>query len=269
MKIHPSLTVGQIAVNLKENIPVFEKYKIDYFNQGGHSLKDACYVAGVPLEKVLQELEALPMLKEEWYASEPDWRQEPMAVLTDYIIRIHHVYTRLQLERIEKLLDGLMATKPSATDAVSVLHGFFIHMAQDLRAHLLEEEDVVFPYLVEVDRAIQAGKPIPRRFQDYNILTHPIRILQEDHGIMGREWSKIEELTNDFTPPPNASQGLRDLYQAFKDLEMDNRKHFHLENNILFHRAMQLGLLEEVVQILNQASLNHYTFKVSENSNEN
>jgi regulator of cell morphogenesis and NO signaling len=243
MNIHPSQTVGQIAVTFKEAIPVFEKYKIDYVNQGSRSLKDACYMAGIPLEKVLEELEESPPPKEEWYASEPDWRNEPMAELTDHIIKTHHVFTRLQLEKIEELLDNLMLPGPAPVEVVRVIHGFFHNMAQDLRAHMQEEEEVVFPYLVEVEMAIQGGKPIPWRFQDYNALTHPIRILQADHGMMGREWMKLEELTGDFTPPPNASQDLKDLYQAFKELDQDNRKHFHLENNILFHRAMQLGLL--------------------------
>jgi len=243
MKIHPSQTVGQIAVNFKEAIPVFEKYKIDYATQGGRSLKDACYMAGIPFEKILQELEQLPPRGEEWYAAEPDWRNEPMSELTAHIVKTHHVFVRRHLEKIEELLDRLAASDLPPGSPVSAILGFFPNMAKDLLAHLREEEEVVFPYLVEVEMALQRGKPVPTPFREYNSLTHPIRILQADHGMMGREWMKIEELTDYFNAPPGASQDLLDLYRAFKEMDLDNRKHFHLENNILFHRVLQLGLL--------------------------
>lgn len=244
MKIHPSQTVGQIAVSFPESIPVFEKYKIDYANQGGRSLKDACYMAGLPFEKIRKELERFHPVKEEWYAAEPDWRNEPMAEVIDHIVKTHHVFVRRQLEKIEVLLDRLMEAGAAPGSPVIILHDFFHNIARDTLAHMQEEEEVVFPYLVEVEMAIQRGKPIPEPFREYNALTHPIRILQADHGMMGREWMKIEELTDFFNAPPDARQELKDLYQAFRELDLDNRKHFHLENNVLFHRVMQLGLLD-------------------------
>lgn len=245
MKIHPSQAVGQIAVNFPESIPVFEKYKIDYSTQGERSLKDACYMAGLSLEKLTGELEEFHPVKEEWYSAEPDWHNEPMAEVIDHIVKTHHVFVRRQLGKIEVLLDRLMEAGAAPGSAVFMLRDFFRNIYRDTLAHMQEEEEVVFPYLAEVEMAIQRGKPIPEPFREYNALTHPIRILQADHGMMGREWMKIEELTDFFNAPPDASRDLRDVYQAFKELDLDNRKHFHLENNVLFHRVMQLGLLRE------------------------
>lgn len=245
MKIHPSQAVGQIAVIFPESIPVFEKHKIDYATQGGRSLKDACYMAGLPLEKLMGELEEFHPAGAEWYSAEPDWHNEPMVEVIDHIVKTHHVFVRRQLEKIGTLLDRLMEAGAPPGSAIAVLRDFFQNIARDTLAHMQEEEDVVFPYLTEVEMAIQRGKPIPEPFKEYNALTHPIRILQADHGMMGREWMKIEELTDFFNAPPDAGQDLKDVYQAFKDLDLDNRKHFHLENNVLFHRVMQLGLLKE------------------------
>jgi regulator of cell morphogenesis and NO signaling len=242
MKINPSQTVGQIAVNLKESIPVFEKYKINYYNQGSRSLKDACYLAGVPLEGVSLELEALVPSPGEWYLEEKDWRNEPMGEVADHIVKTHHPYVRKQLDRIEKILEDLVRPSLSPVPEIPLVRSFFMDMSRDLRIHLRQEEEVVFPYLVEAEIAMERGAPLPSTFKGYNAITHPIRMLQDDHGMMGNEWMKIEELTNGFTAPDDASPLLKELYQAFRELEKDNRKHMHLENNILFHRAMQLGL---------------------------
>lgn len=245
MKIDTSLTVGQIAAAHQETIPVFDKFKIDYCTQGSRSLKQACYLAGIPLEKIVREFEALAPPAGEWYESEPDWREKPMAELMDHIVSKHHVFTRRQLDLIEKLLEDLMESATLPAPGIARLRELFNDMSRDWRAHLLEEEKVVFPYLAEVEMAVQRGQRIPRAFQDLRSQVHPIRILQEENAIMGREWAKIREMTSNFDPPPGASQDVLDLYRAFQELEKDNRKHMHLENNLLFQKAKQWGALKE------------------------
>ncbi len=243
MKIDPSLTVGQIAVALKESIPVFEKHKIDYFSQGGLSLREACYLAGVPPEEVRAALEDVVPSAREWYA-ERDWAREPMAELADYLVRTHHAYTRRQLDLLEKMLEQSMVSGNQGPEG-EWLQRLFLRFSHDFRNHMLDEEEVVFPYLREVEMALHRGNPVPRPFQGYTPATHPLRILMTDHGMMGREWRKMEELTRGFTPSPGASRELRDLYRLFRELQQDNQKHIHLENNILFQRAEQLGLLND------------------------
>jgi regulator of cell morphogenesis and NO signaling len=188
-------------------------------------------------------LEAAPELSGEWHEGEPGWENTPMAVVVDHVLKVHHVYTRDQLNLIEKLLEDIEKTGAPMEPEVAFLRGFFPDMARDLRDHMRQEEEVVFPYLVDAERAFERGAPIPRPFQGFNALTHPILTLQADHGMMSREWQKIHEMTSGFKPRGGSGKGLKDLYQALKDLEMDNRKHMHLENNVLFHRAIQLGLL--------------------------
>jgi regulator of cell morphogenesis and NO signaling len=166
-----------------------------------------------------------------------------MAEVVEHILKVHHTYVYQQLDLIEELLEeGARSGEPPPPD-VSFLRGFFPNMALDLRVHMREEEEKVFPYLLDAERAMERGAPIPHPFRGYSSLTHPILTLQADHGMMGREWKKLEELTHHFTPEPGAGRVLKDLYQALRKLEMDNRKHMHLENNVLFHRAEQLGLV--------------------------
>ncbi len=243
MKIIPSQTVGLIAVNLKESIPVFEKYKINYYNQGSRSLKDACYLAGVSLEQVSLELETLVSTSGEWYLDKKDRRNEPMVAVMDHNVKTHHHYIRKQLDRIEKMLETLMNPTRPPVPVVSQIRPFFDDMSRNLKIHLRREEEVVFSYLLEVEMSMETGRTLPLTFKGYNAITHPFRMLQDDHGMMDNEWMKIEELTHGFTASDDADSTLKELYQAFREMEKDNRKHLHLENNVLFHRAIQLGLL--------------------------
>src|SRR5579883_2318774 len=137
MKFHPSQTVGQIAVNFKESIPLFEKYKIDYYSEGGRSLEDACYLAGVALDQLSRELEEAKPIEEEWYTEEPDWPNEPMSELAEYIVKKHHAYTRHQLDLIEKMLSGQASVDSHRGPELEVIHRFFLKFSGDMREHML------------------------------------------------------------------------------------------------------------------------------------
>lgn len=245
MKVDPSQCIGQIAVLHKEAIPVFEKYKIDYVTQGSRPLRDACFVSGKPLEEVWQELEKVESPKGEWYRLDPDWGGESTAALVDHILRVHHVYTRDQLDKIDRMLLEMLSMDSERSPKLSAIQRVFSQFSQETRDHMLQEEEVVFPYLVAVERAGKDGERLPNPFRGYNLLTHPLRILMSDHGLMGKEWQEIEELTDGFLLPPKAGRRLRELYGALQELEKDNRQHMHLENNVLFHRAIAMGLLDD------------------------
>jgi regulator of cell morphogenesis and NO signaling len=244
-KLDPNLPVGQIAVEYRESIPLFERYGIDYYTQGSRSLRDACYLANVPLPDVLVSLEKLEPLRKEWYLEERDWRDEPMSALVEHIQEVHHVYARTQMDRIETMLEHMASIDSERSPLLYEIHKLFIKMAEEFRDHLLEEEEVFFPYLLQVEHSLKKMEPLPRTFEGYNLQTHPLRILLSDHGMMGAEWRQIEELTHHFEPPQGASRRLKELYAALRDFQKDNQKHIHLENNILFYRAIRMGLLDK------------------------
>lgn len=244
-KLDPTLPVGQIAVEFSQAIPVLERYKIDYYTQGSRSLKDACYLANAPLADVLGELEKTEAPHREWYAQERDWREEPMSALVEYIQKVHHVYARTQMDRIETLFELMASIDSERSPQLYEIHKLFMKMVGEFRDHMLEEEEVFFPYLLQVENALRKMEPLPRTFEGYNLQTHPLRILLSDHGMMGSEWREIEKLTHHFEPPEGASRRLKELYSALREFQEDNQKHVHLENNILFYRAIRMGLLDK------------------------
>lgn len=65
-------------------------------------------------------------------------------------------------------------------------------------------------------------------------------ILESEHEQAGELMAEIESLTDNFTPPEGACASYRVLFQNLEGFQKDLHKHVHLENNILFPKAMQL-----------------------------
>jgi iron-sulfur cluster repair di-iron protein len=241
MKINSSQSTGQIAVEMKEGIPIFEKYGINYYTQGDQSLKIACIAANVPLERVESELEKAESMPVQWYSQDRDWRQEPMAILIYYIVHTHHVKTRRELDNIE----SFFANGPAPDDQpseLSLIRTLFLKLDAELREHLKEEEEKVFPYLIRAERTMKPGMPGQKAFPNPDGFSNPIRNILFEHGMMDREFKEIEKLLFQFNPGDGGF--FAPLIESIGELAKDNQRHIHLENNILLKRASQLGLLD-------------------------
>ncbi len=242
-KINPSQSVAEIAVEMKESIPLFEKFGIDYCCEGGRTLKDACYYVGIPLEEVTEALEKIEPAPKEWY-KERDWRQEPLAELIGYILKKHHTYARSQMRRVKGLMYKVVTGPGGPPPELATIHSLFNTMADEMENHLRREEEVVFPYLIEAEQCLLHDRPLPQTFSKYDSFNHPLRVLEWEHGMTDREWKEIDRLTDHFRAPESRRMMLQPLYDALLELEKDNIQHLHLENNILLKRANQMGFLD-------------------------
>ena len=245
MNINPEQSVGKIAVENRGSIPVFEKEGVDYCCEGSRSLKDACYIAGVPLEKVVSALERIDPKNDGRYIAERDWRTESMATVIDHILQHHHAECRGKIDRIGNLLEGMNRADSGRHPMVVKLKELFGKMAEEMEEHIREEEVVVFPTLIHAEKAALQNKPIPNPFKFYSQFSHPLRILQWEYGLMGREWKEIHELTDHFHAPPGEEAFWSPLYLALREMEKDAHEHVHLESNILLKRAIEMGLLND------------------------
>lgn len=119
-----------------------------------------------------------------------------------------------------------------------------MEMNEELEGHMAREEKEVFPHLRKLTQG--AGKPkktaVPP--SDRKIGDRLIHVLMWEHGMTGEEWLEIHRLTRDFATPSDAGSSYKSLYRGLNELEEDLHRHIHLENNVLFHRIMERGLLK-------------------------
>ena len=231
-------TVREIAVGNPATIRVFETLGIDYCCGGKRSLGEACVRAGVPVARA-QELLADAGKATQDESGNP-WNEVPLKVLTAHIVANHHAYVRQETPRLEGLLRKVISRHGAAHPEVRQIEELFLAMGQELNTHMLKEEKVLFPYVAKLEAAVTAGQAAEPAF--FGPVTGPIANMMADHDDAGALLARIRELSGNFTPPAGSCPTYGGLYQGLAEFERDLHKHVHLENNILFPRAVQMEM---------------------------
>jgi regulator of cell morphogenesis and NO signaling len=230
-----ALTVGEIAAQTPAAVRVFEKHHIDYCCGGQRRLEEACQERGISVEALLAEVEQAGRLPD----SGRDWTQASLAELVAHILSTHHEYLRRELPALSARLARVMeAHGEKHGQTLAVLRSVFDGLSQEISAHLRKEEMVLFPAIQELEAARAAGRrsaPSP-----FGSIENPIRMMIFEHDNAGGALSEMRRLTQGYLAPPDACATFRALYQGWEELEADLHQHIHLENNILFPRAIRL-----------------------------
>ena len=226
-------TVREIATENPSSVKVFEALGIDYCCGGKSSLQQACERANVAPEHVIEMLSKVDGRAQ----SESNWAAASAPQLIAHIVNVHHAYTRNEIPRISALLDKVCARHGAAHPEVLEVRPLVSALAEELMTHMLKEEQILFPFIEQLDGAKQRpGIPAPC----FGSIAHPIARMLADHNDAGALLARIRELTDGYAPPADACPTFRALYAALEEFERDLHLHIHLENNILFPAAQRL-----------------------------
>lgn len=232
MKIDANTNVGNIVEMNFKTAQVFENNKIDFCCGGNISLKKACEKAGIEVNELIPILEALVR------ASDPDSEyinNLGLDELCDYIEKRHHTYVNNSLpflqQKLQKLCDVHGENHPELFEARELFEG----AAQNLSAHMKKEELILFPYIRKIARFKNENKSAS---PDFGKVLAPIQQMEREHTIEGERFVKISELTNNYSCPPDGCNTFQVTYKVLQDFENDLHRHIHLENNILFKKAI-------------------------------
>lgn len=227
-------TVREIALENPASIRIFESLGIDYCCGGKQCLSEACASAQVPVERVLGLL-ATPQPAPEDDAA---WNDAPLSQLTQHIVERHHEFVRRETPRIDSLLAKVISRHGPAHPELPRIKDVFAALAQELLAHMFKEEQVLFPEIEQLDAALREHRRLPR--SPFGSIKRPIALMTADHENAGDLLRQLSDLTGGYQLPPGACPTYSGLYHALQDFERDLHLHIHLENNILFPRAIEL-----------------------------
>jgi regulator of cell morphogenesis and NO signaling len=236
MTVTSTKTVRDYAIETPQTIPVFEKLGIDFCCGGNRPLEEACAAASLNLSEVQQALEKA--LAEPVRPSDRELRAGSLAELISHIVSTHHVYLRTHIPEIEKLIEKVYekhgANHPELKQIRTVFHG----LSQELMTHLMKEENILFPYVERMEEAVVQGDPIiPPPFGS---VANPVRMMEHEHDEAGIALKSLRETSKGYTPPEDACVSFQALYTALENFEKDMHQHIHLENNLLFPRAVEM-----------------------------
>lgn len=167
-----------------------------------------------------------------------EWNHAPLGELTQFIVDRHHLFVRTETPRIQAILAKVVSKHGSTNKTLPEREELFSSIAQELAVHMAKEEAVLFPYIHALECAAQEGRARPAVW--FGSIETPISNMTSDHEIAGDAVAKMRALSNGYQVPANACPTVRGLYRALEDFEQDLHRHVHLENNILFPRALEL-----------------------------
>jgi regulator of cell morphogenesis and NO signaling len=228
-------TVREIAVSQPTSIRVFERFGIDYCCGGHKPLAVACNEQGVELDTVLAALaEAAAEIERE----QTDWSKNSLEALVAHINSKHHEYLKAELPRLNTLAKKVTAAHGVNHPELAELESTVQALSDELTQHLAKEELVLFPYVTGLERALAGKGTTPHAC--FGSIASPIAVMSREHDDAGEALAQIRKLTKDYSVPQDACPTYHAYMDGLKTLEQDLHQHIHLENNILFPRAMAL-----------------------------
>jgi regulator of cell morphogenesis and NO signaling len=229
--IYAQKTVGEIAASDYRATQVFEKYGIDFCCGGQKGLGEACAEKGLSADQVLQELEQASQS-----AGGPgeNYDQWELDFLADYIVNQYHTYTKSMLPRVMEFANKVVEAHGGRHPETLLIAQKWRDLEVDMTAHLQKEERVLFPYIKSLVQGKRDGRlPLGSARQI-------IQAMEAEHESVGECLAEIESLSQGFTPPQDACNTYRALYGYLAEFDQATKKHVHLENNILFPKAIRL-----------------------------
>jgi regulator of cell morphogenesis and NO signaling len=221
MTIELESKVGQIATEYPLATRVFARHGIDFCCGGGRPLGEVCSERGVDGASVLAEID-----KElaDPNSSEVRWDQAPLGDLVEHILATYHRPLDEELPRLEAMARKVFAVHgDKQPEALSELLSVYVGLKVELDAHMEKEEQILFPMIKRGEGAMADG---------------PISVMEDEHETAGSALRRLRELTNDYEVPAEACNTWRALWHGLQALEVSLHQHIHLENNILFPRAL-------------------------------
>lgn len=230
-----NMTLGEIAVAYPDATDIFTKYGIDYCCGGKRNFTEATRSHGLDPDEIEREI-----IDHEEPAAQLDAKLNNFSLpqIIDHILQYHHVYVRAKRQTLPLLAKKVAATHgghyPELIEVAQLTENLF----DELETHMRKEENVLFPTILALVSHQENGTPLPQT--RFDSIAQPIAVMERDHSQTGGELFDLQRLTNDFTVPAEGCVSYKELYKGLKDLQANTFEHVHLENNILFPRALKL-----------------------------
>lgn len=226
-------TVAEIVTENIKTADVFKKNGIDFCCGGHVSVQEICAKKGVDYSKIKEEILNVGKTPSTGH----DFNSWDIDFLADYIVNTHHKFVTEANQLIVEYSDKVAKVHGHHyTETVEINH-LFHEIANELNAHMQKEEHVLFPFIRAIGKAKREGTPLPP--PPFGTIQNPINMMEMEHTGAGDILRKIAELSNNYTPPADACNTYRALYHSLEEYQNDLFQHIHLENNILFPKAIK------------------------------
>ncbi|NOU46721.1 MAG: iron-sulfur cluster repair di-iron protein [Bacteroidales bacterium] len=223
-------TIGEIVAMDFRTASIFKDAGIDFCCGGNKSIEDACHEKGVDVEQIIQQLESLSQTT---VSSSMKFNEWELPFLSDYIVQTHHKFVIRNLPELVFYTQKIASVHAEHHPELIEVESLFAQVNAELLQHLKKEEEVLFP-------AIKSTVTIPSQEDKATIISEITR-MQGEHELAGGAMDKINVLTHHYLIPGDACNTYRVALKLLEQFEDDLHIHVHLENNILYPKALKLA----------------------------
>ena len=229
-------SVREIVTTHPSAAKVFQRFDIDLCSQAEKSLDGACAELQLSVDQVLEKLADAET--QEHGGSPVDPASLPIGKLIQHIVRVHHQYLRQELPRLAEMAQKLAARRSDRAPELKNVEELLDELRTDMFAHIQKEEQVLFPFISQMDQdSIVAYPPAHACFRS---VAHPVSKMMQEHISASHVVTELRRLTLEFQPPDWACATHIALFAGLSEFEADLKQHVHLENDVLFPRAIEL-----------------------------
>lgn len=234
MDIKLNTTIGEIVRRNFSTARIFEANNIDFCCGGNLSLEAAAEKEGVDAGNLMVELNAV-MQKEDPESSFIE--SLSLTGLCDYIVKTHHSYVNEAMPFLLQKLQKLINVHGENHVELQKVQASFMEAVSNLAAHMKNEEEILFPYIRQMEKYRMEGISRP---DNIGLAMSAIYQMEKEHQVEGERFMNLAEITNAYDVPSDGCNTFDVTYKTLGEFEKDLHRHIHLENNILFPKTIKL-----------------------------
>lgn len=228
-------TIGEYVAKDFRTAAIFSKHGIDFCCRGNRTIEEATEKKDTDTKLIMEQINAVLATNNN---NTIDFNSWPLDLLVDYIEKTHHRYVEEKTQVLLPFLNKLCKVHGANHPELFEINELFIGCSGELAQHMKKEELILFPFIKKMVKASLTNELITQ--PHFGTVENPIAMMMHEHDAEGERFRKITELTNNYTPGPDACNTYRVTYAMLEEFEQDLHKHIHLENNILFPKAAKL-----------------------------
>ncbi len=239
MEVTNQKTVAEVVTKNIKSAHIFKKHGIDFCCGGGITIEKACLKNRVDYAVLKEELDAIDSVTSNAY----NYNSWKLDFLVDHIVNVHHTYVEENIPLLLQYANKVAKVHGHHYTEVVKINALFTDVANELTTHMKKEELILFPFIKKLANAEKEGTTLET--PHFGTVNNPIKMMEDEHENAGNLFKEIAKLSNNYTPPEGACNTFKALYAKLEEFEQDLHQHIHLENNILFPKAIQLELKNE------------------------
>jgi regulator of cell morphogenesis and NO signaling len=198
-------------------------------------LKVACEEKGLDVTKIEKELQNID--KSSFTARPLPYNDWNLDFLADYIVNTHHSYVKKTIPDIRTYADKVAKVHGSRHPELLEINKLAQQVCDEMSEHMVKEENVLFPYVKHI---VSTKNHAHQQFDSLDTVKEPIDIAVTEHELVGGNMDKIRNISHNYQLPEDACASYSYLFKTLDEFENDLHIHVHLENNILFPKAIAL-----------------------------